>query len=125
MPLLSKKSEWEIVWEGPISYHVDVIFSDIFGAVGIAHWIKQREIKEERSVIKRWFCCECNECGCSCGIKRNSPIIESRYRIHVLEHFPGTAYRISQGYNLKGGDFWWSVNPWTGKTMTGRMPPGP
>jgi RHS repeat-associated protein len=124
-PLPSKRGDWNIAWKGPISGHVDVIFADLFGAVGAAHWMKLREIREERSLIRRWYCCECEECGCECDITYDPPEIESRYRTDVLQHFHGRAYRISQGFDPQVGDFWWSVNPWTGQTVKGWMPPGP
>ncbi|MFC1825691.1 RHS repeat-associated core domain-containing protein [Thermodesulfobacteriota bacterium] len=124
IPLTSKKTDWKIAWRGQPKYDLRVTFADEFGAVGAAHWKKYTKVGEERTLIERLLCFECDECGCR-FVTTNSPSKpEIRYRWDMEQHLR-RAYRIHQGQGPHSGDLWWSINPWNRQTEKGRIPPGP
>ena len=113
-------SDWEISWKEPIEYEVLIVFTDIFGAVGAAHWKKTQKIWENKLMQKRQICFSI----CGVSIEDGETYYEDRNKSTTLARDRTTAYRFSTGNNLSQGEKYWTFNPWTGKKVIGNIPPG-
>ena len=113
-----EESDWTKYLEGTIEYMLRVTFFDILGPVGMAQWTKTQTIYENKTLGRQLLCYD----SCTGEVINEYEIMQTKYREREeIETRVGTAYRIFAGGDITKGDQWWTRNPWTGQTVTGRM----